>query len=766
MNDLSHWVSRFFALLTERKLKECALLLDATRASGAVDPRWLDYLQAILCVEQAPPRWDLAQATLRGILTADPPTDLAARVHLELGFAADYLGDCAEAIEQDGLSLALFEALGDRVYQGKVLRNMGVAHLRAFELRQAPDASAALAAAQDCFERSLAIFQILGDEQLVANAELHLGIVAGFRGHWEEALARYAARAEKCRRFGWQRSLALTLNDMGEACQHLGRWQPAADHFIEALAILNALAATDDRAADPYEEADIQANLALALWAGGDGVHRGDESGGRAASDRALDLVEEVRDPLSTETTRIGFFGTRIRIYEQRIGHEVTAGGAEAALTVLERAKSRAFIELLAGRVAGTPQGAERASFNRVAPLDATAIQERLPQDTLLIEYCVAAEHACVFLASRDAVEAVPLVSDLAGRLERAFGPEGRWLNRLGPGADGRLHFPAMLPRLHHLLMQPIADRLAGWRRLCIVPHAALHYVPFHALCAGEPPAPSAGSPAARRAPAQPGLLLGADDGPEIIYAPGATVLLDYCQAKPLGRGRGGLVISYGPDLPHLRQEAAAVAARLGGAWLADEAATRAAVLREAAHYAVLHFACHGSFDPADPLASGLDLADGRLTAADILLNLRLNADLVTLSGCETGQSRVHRGDELIGLTRAFIAAGTPSVLVSLWPVADVSTRLLMEQFYDRFLKGTTPARALASAQRYLLNLSTDALRAHLRAGGLPASAAEAEIERLRAVTGASWPIAAGAERLLAHPFYWAPFMLVGARLA
>lgn len=752
-------LEHFFRLLNERKIAACRVLLDEARA-GHYEPPLLDYFQAILHVEQAPPRWDLAQETLQNILAADPADDLRARVHLELGFVADYLGDYAAALEQNWLSLALFEALGDQVYQGKVLRNMGVAHLRAFERKQAPDADAALAAAQDCFERSLAIFRALSDEQLVANAELHLGIVAGFRGHWEEALARYTARAEKCRRFGWQRSLALTLNDMGEACQRLGRWTAAADCHTEALSILAALPTTDQRAADPYEEADIQANLALALWA------VGDETGGRAASDRALSLVEEVRDPLTTEVTRIGFFGTRIRVYEQRIGHEVAVGDVAAGLTILERAKSRVFIELLAGRAPTSPDATERAAFSRVDPLDATAIQARLPADTLLIEYCVAAEHACVFLVTRDAVEAVPLINDVSVRLERAFGPERRWLNRLGPGADGRLHFPTMLVRLHHLLIRPIAGRLAGWRRLCIVPHGALHYVPFHALFASEMPSPAGVvASAAPTLPGRPQPVLGGDERPEIIYAPSATVLLDYCQAKPESHSRSGLVISYGPDLLHLEQEAAAVAARLGGAWLVDQAATCRAVLRETPNYRVVHFASHGVFDPADPLASGLDLADGRLTAADILQNLRLNAGLVTLSGCETGQSRLHRGDELIGLTRAFIAAGTPSVLVSLWPVADVSTRLLMERFYERILAGDQPARALACAQRYLLNLSTVDLRACLQSDGLSASSTEAEIARLRAVTGASWPAPPGEERLLAHPYYWAPFMLVGARL-
>ena len=91
-----------------------------------------------------------------------------------------------------------------------------------------------------------------------------------------------------------------------------------------------------------------------------------------------------------------------------------------------------------------------------------------------------------------------------------------------------------------------------------------------------------------------------------------------------------------------------------------------------------MHLSCHGHFDTAKPLASHLLLADGPLSAADILQSLKLNAELVTLSACETGRSEVLRGEELIGLVRAFLYAGTPAVVVTLWPVDELSTLLLM----------------------------------------------------------------------------------------
>jgi len=750
MPDLDDLLKRFFDVLNKRQLTNCAHLLEDARAKGKVDSHWLDYLQAILYSEQSPPRWDLANETLQHALETDPPDELRARLHLEIAFAADYLGDYERAIEHNRLSLALFEKLGDRLYQGKVLRNAGVAHLRAFERRQA--GRQVLAVALDCLERAMNIFQALGNEQLVANVELHLGIAARFLGNSEEALARYSARAEKCRQRGWQRSLALTLNDTGEVYCDLERWADAERCYTEALTILDELAVDDPRAADPYEEADIRANLALIRWA------QGREKDAQAESDRAIELVEDVRSAMKGEKARIDFLGTRIRIYEQRIQSDLKRDQPEDALTILERAKSRAFIDLLAGRTSMSETIAEipdeQASFTQVDPLEASEIQRRLPSDTLLIEYFVAPDDAGVFLVTHNTLEAVALASDLHVRLNRAFEPGLQRLRRLCPDNQGRLHIPTVLPGLHHLLIEPIAEQIVGWQRLCIVPHGALHYVPFPALF-------GTGS-------ASPHYLLGDESGgPEIVYAPSATVLLDYCRAKPKSSGRGGVVFSYGDDLPYGRNEAAAVAAKLGGPWHVNTAATRGAVFHDGPNYPILHFSCHGYFNPAAPLASGLDLADGRLTMDDILGHLRLRADLVVLSGCETGNSQLRRGDELIGLVRAFIAAGTPSVLVSLWPVPDISTRILMERFYDRLIAGVSPAGALRGAQFDLMRLTVAGLREFLQqSDGLSMKAVDGEIERLPVLGSFDAQAAPEAKRPFAHPYYWAAFMLVGDRLS
>jgi len=152
-------------------------------------------------------------------------------------------------------------------------------------------------------------------------------------------------------------------------------------------------------------------------------------------------------------------------------------------------------------------------------------------------------------------------------------------------------------------------------------------------------------------------------------------------------------------DLPHAREEAATVARALGTRPLVGKRATHATALRELPKASLIHIAGHGTHVECDPLKSGLRLADGILTAADIL-SLPLNARLVTLSGCDTGLLAELRGDELAGLGHAFLQAGAGCVVMSLWRIEDQSTALLMQSFYQAYSQNNDAAVALASAMQ------------------------------------------------------------------
>jgi CHAT domain-containing protein len=125
-----------------------------------------------------------------------------------------------------------------------------------------------------------------------------------------------------------------------------------------------------------------------------------------------------------------------------------------------------------------------------------------------------------------------------------------------------------------------------------------------------------------------------------------------------------------------------------------NEAATTDAVRQAVRGRPILHLACHGQFSSRLPYASGIRLADRWFTLREIY-NLRLDATLVTLSGCSTGKNAVRAGDELVGLLRGFLAAGATSLLASLWAVHDASGTRIMTAFYKRLNGGQACAVAL-----------------------------------------------------------------------
>lgn len=170
-------------------------------------------------------------------------------------------------------------------------------------------------------------------------------------------------------------------------------------------------------------------------------------------------------------------------------------------------------------------------------------------------------------------------------------------------------------------------------------------------------------------------------------------------------------------------------------------------------------------------MASSLFLSDQAVDVFTILRELRLNADLVCLSACETGQSHVMQGDELVGLTRAFLYAGTPSVMVSQWVVDELSTRLLIERFYEELKRIPVTSRganaeALARAQMFLKNLPLEPLRDLLQEKLGDVQAVQQHLQILADSLGlGSVELLPGDKCLLSHPYYWAPFFLVGDRL-
>jgi CHAT domain-containing protein len=194
--------------------------------------------------------------------------------------------------------------------------------------------------------------------------------------------------------------------------------------------------------------------------------------------------------------------------------------------------------------------------------------------------------------------------------------------------------------------------------------------------------------------------------------------------------------------------------------------------------YRYLHFAAHGEANCAVPMQSAIlltpeprapdqskllsaaPLYDGRLTAEQILETWYLDADLVTLSACETGLGPSVRGEHLLGFSQALLLAGTRSVIVSMWAVRDDATALLMHRFYQNLLgrrEGTAPlskAESLAEAKRWLRELTTEQLE---QIRYMPSPTSRSSIRRRGS------DVKVEDARPFAHPHYWAPFILIGA---
>ena len=495
----------------------------------------------------------------------------------------------------------------------------------------------------------------------------------------------------------------------------------------------------------------------------------GDAETAEQSFKNALRLTEELRAPLPGEEFRTAFFSDKLVPYHEllRLCLAGKTSRIPEAFGYVERARARALVDTLGGnlRLPTEPRDAFEANLlqqledlrqelnylynqiNRPAPqarlghaemqtlqdalgererktseimrqlqhrggkifteveaLDIPALQRDLGPNMVLVEYAAIDDELLAFVVTNESIE---VKRDLGS--ERAIAAELGQLRfqieALRHGSERiRRHLPDLTRRaqrhlqsLYDLLLRPLAAEIRG-RRLVIVPHRALHYLPFQALHDGN------------------AYLI---EGCEVSYAPSALVL-QQCLRREKRNPRKGLLLGVADEqTPHVRDEIAALTPLFPEAVaLLDDAATVASLRREAPFADVIHLACHGQFRPDNPLFSSLHLSDGWLTVRDTY-DLNLNCALVTLSACETGVSAVAPGDELIGLARGFFAAGSPSLLLSLWTVDDDATAQLMTEFYKNLRETGSAATALREAQLRIMETKP-------------------------------------------HPFFWSPFVLVG----
>ncbi|MCG8351755.1 MAG: CHAT domain-containing protein [Chloroflexales bacterium] len=766
-------IDAFFAALELRNLEECATVLAQLQVQANVFPSaypWFLYFKGVLANE-CDHDWAEAErifASLLHLLQTDADLPLHGRVLLALGVTFEHQGRWTEALATYQQSLSAFTQLSQPLDQARAWKNMALCIYMSFT--QGDFGQDALHQAISYCRSALDLLVSMSQadvawlEGTIWNA---LGLVYGCLGEWDQALASHQRDLEICRSNDDRYGIGIAYLNLGEVYHRRGpaHWPEALESYQHALTIIRKFQ-------NRYLETDVLANLGF--------LHQdmGEYALALDYYNQAIAIIEELRAGVSSEQARAGFFATTVDTYANAVLLCLKTGHTVQAFDYVERARSRAFLDTL------TLRSPDLARTVEAATLTLAQVQARLPDDALLLEYFTTGllevrenpatgqtsqrhrfppAHTLLFAITRDTVEAY----------DTGLAPDALCPSQVDTLVESHFLEATIRRTLYERLIAPAANVLPGKRRLYLAPHGPLHYIPFQALIAPD------------------GATLLREDGPQIIYGPSATVLFRAIDADQATRMC--LVLGYngsGENRLHFGEEEARSVARLtGGDIITGSNPKKVWLYDRAPQYRLLHFSCHGAFDPENPLASALHLAPNEdLTALDVLNHMHLNCDLVTLSACESGLSRVRRGDELIGLVRAFMYAGAPALVCTLWRVDERSTRILMERFYQEIQAGVDFAEALKRAQLYLRCLThkqvleilihclTEEILVHAaqpqtastqrdvlalaqqQAGTYAKSLNQDKISpQGEALSGA-----ADDEQIFADPRYWAPFILIG----
>ena len=499
---------------------------------------------------------------------------------------------------------------------------------------------------------------------------------------------------------------------------------------------------------------------------------RNDRPAAHAAYLEARKALEALRSRLQSEELKISFVKNRMQVYEALVDFYVAGDGTDAsseeAFACMEAAKSRSMIEMIFQSGQSLPLGEagqsdlvrrirdlreelnwyyhrieleqlrpeekspqrleslqekaqsqekellrtlrelpahERETATLGAPADFSLekLQASLPQDATLVEYYSAGDRIVAAVVTKKEIRILPVtvLSRVAHFLQllrfqlSKFRMGSEYVRRFEQALLRAIH--SHLESLYGELIAPLRPFFEG-KHLIIVPHGPLHFLPFHALQKGEEYL---------------------SDAFTVSYAPSATIF-SLCQAKSASVSASSLVFGIADErAPLILREAQSVAALLPQPSLhLGEKATSSLLREKGPQSSVVHIATHGIYRQDNPMFSGIRLGDGYLNLYD-LYQMRLNAKLVTLSGCATGMNFVAAGDELLGLQRGLFCAGVTTLLLSLWDVHDESTSELMQHFYGNYIATGNMASALQQAMQTLRQQNP-------------------------------------------HPYFWAPFVLIG----
>jgi CHAT domain-containing protein/Flp pilus assembly protein TadD len=574
------------------------------------------------------------------------------------------------------------------------------------------------------------------DQSAKASAHLQLALTYRDLKRFEAAATEVKPALEIARATQARPLEAAALYVQGEVSRALGRQDEALKQFAAGEEIVR-------QTADP----ELSWRLLFARGQALETLNRNQEA--LTAYQDAVKTIELVRSGLREERFRAGYLEDKYQVYVALVELLLKLGHADEAFVFAEKLRARSYLDMLSRGQAPirnqNQRQTETSLQNRIRELQrqletesakpkpdqrrqaldlfskelgdaerdyenflddlrrtdpayaavraltvpsGKEVEQRLPPNTALIEYVIGEQNLVIFVLTTDGLRAKTVAvrsEDLEARVDTLR-------DLLLHKNTNEWELPAA--GLYRILIGPIEE--AGWlkgiKQLYIIPHAILHYVPFAVL--------------KKNADGRSRFLI---DDYVPAYLPAAATLV-YAD-KPARSGNSVLAMAPSSTRLQFTQKESQSVSDLfprQHMLLVGSRATESSFKRLADRYDVIHLATHGYFNKLNPLLSGIVLEpdaqnDGRLNVHEIL-ELKLNAELVTLSACDTALgsgyfAEVPAGDDLVGLTRAFLFAGSPSVLASLWEVNDRSAVQLMHSFYSQLRDGDK-ANALAKAQR------------------------------------------------------------------
>jgi len=462
----------------------------------------------------------------------------------------------------------------------------------------------------------------------------------------------------------------------------------------------------------------------------------------------ALDVIEKMRARIKVEEYASGFVDDKMEVYGALISLLFANNRGGDALMLVERAKSRSFLDLLGNKKIAFKNGMDEAMGDslqtQMQALQSKLFYLRTSADSVHARQAVALEVELDMLKNAYSAhllkmqETNPQLSDMmsvnpwpiekiqamlpdsAAILEFYFYKDYlyswfvKWdhyvfkkqqvneqqiiqeIVDLRQALEKQLSITKWSQELYNVFFTPWESDLVTVKQVVIIPQGQMHYLPFAVL------------------QDQVGEYFGLKKANAI--APSATVY-GFCMARGdslLGRDRRSMpLLAFGtPDLGDNSWSLPVASLEVNAMTryyptvnsFFEKRASETNFLDQHEYPPLLLFSCHGQYDDANPMLSALLLApdssnDGRLEAHEIF-SLNLDAFVVAMSACETGLGAIHGGDEVIGLSRSFIYAGTASLLSSLWKVDDLATAVLIKRFFRYLAEGKSRAEAIQLAQK------------------------------------------------------------------